>query len=70
MKGLMLRGDDDLGAMISDFGVEDLFRLHKMAFAVIIPIVLLDPINASCLSITYLYGFNASIYLFLGADAA
>lgn len=29
-----IKGDDDLGAMNSNFDVEDLFRLHKMAFAV------------------------------------
>jgi hypothetical protein len=37
MKGPILRDikrDDDLGAMNSNFGVEDLFRLNKMAFAV------------------------------------
>jgi hypothetical protein len=29
-----IKGNDDLGAMNSNFGVEDLFRLHEMAFAV------------------------------------
>ena len=29
-----IKGDDDLGAMNFIFGVEDLFRLEKMAFAV------------------------------------
>ena len=29
-----IKGDDDLGAMNSIFGVEDLFRLERMAFAV------------------------------------
>ena len=28
------KGDDNLGAMKSNFGVKDLFRLHEMAFAV------------------------------------
>jgi hypothetical protein len=29
-----IKGDDDLEGMNSNFGVEDLFRLHEMAFAV------------------------------------
>jgi hypothetical protein len=29
-----IKGDDDLGAMNSNFDVENLFKLHQMAFAV------------------------------------